>query len=128
MSPILPIQLNTVTNLNQQSLQSWAEQTISITRSKIQELKNENPDRRLILIGMHSSSSIALQVALVEQVSGVICFGFSYNTVHGPRGLPDDHLLKLNCPILFMIGQNSVRASEEELEILFLARVWCRGH
>lgn len=118
MSPILPIQLNTVTSLNQQSLQSWAEQTISITRSKIQELKNENPDRRLILIGMHSSSSIALQVALVEQVSGVICFGFSYNTVHGPRGLPDDHLLKLNCPILFMIGQNSVRASEEELEMI----------
>lgn len=118
LSPILPIQLNTVTSLNQQSLQSWAEQTISITRSKIQELKNENPDRRLLLIGMHSSSSIALQVALVEQVSGVVCFGFSYNTVHGPRGLPDDHLLKLSCPILFMIGQNSVRASEEELEMI----------
>lgn len=118
LSPILPIQLNTTTNLNQQSLQSFAEQTISITRSKIQELKNENPDRRLILIGMHSSSSLALQVSLVEQVSGVICFGFSYNTVHGPRGYPDDHLLKVNCPILFLIGQNSVRASEEELEII----------
>lgn len=118
LSPILPIQLNTATSLNQQSLQSWAEQTVSITRSKIQELKNENPDRRLFLIGMHSSSSIALQVALVEQVSGVICFGFSFNTVHGPRGLPDDHLLKVNCPILFMVGQNAVRASDEELELI----------
>ncbi|KAG5679762.1 hypothetical protein PVAND_009302 [Polypedilum vanderplanki] len=117
MSPILPIQLS-VNHImaHKQSLQSIAEQIVSITRSKIQELKAENPDRRLILIGMHSSSSLALQVALVEQVSGVVCLGFSYNTVHGPRGQPDDHVLNLNTPVLFMIGQNAARTSEEEVE------------
>lgn len=99
-----------------QSLQSIAEQIVSITRSKIQELKAENPDRRLILVGMHASSSLALQVALVEQVSGVVCFGFSYNTVHGPRGQPDDQVLNLTTPILFMIGQNAAKTSEEEVE------------
>jgi regulatory NSL complex subunit 3 len=117
MSPILPIQLQMNHLMAQkQSLQSIAEQIVSITRSKIQELKTENPDRRLILIGMHSSSSLALQVALVEQVSGVACFGFSFNTVHGPRGQPDDHILNLNTPALFMIGQNAARTSEEEVE------------
>lgn len=114
MSPILPIQLNSISPT--QSLQSCAEQIISITRSKIQELKAENPDRRLLLIGMHSSASLALQVALIEQVSGVVCFGFSYNTVHGTRGQPDDQILNTNCPVLLMIGQNAAKTNDEELE------------
>lgn len=114
---MLPVQL-TVNNAaaQKQSLQSIAEQTVSITRTKIQELKAENPDRRLILIGMSSASALALQVALVEQVSGVICFGFSYNTVHGARGQADDHFLDLTTPVLFLVGQNAARASEEEIE------------
>lgn len=117
MAPILPVQLQVNHLMTQkQSLQSIAEQLVSLTRSKIQELKAENPDRRLILIGMHASSSLALQVSLVEQVSGVVCFGFSYNTVHGPRGHPDDHILNLTTPVLFMIGQNAARTSEEEVE------------
>lgn len=117
MAPILPVQLQVNSIMTQkQSLQSIAEQIVSLTRTKIQELKAENPDRRLILVGMHASSSLALQVALVEQVSGVVCFGFSYNTVHGPRGNPDDHVLNLSTPILFMIGQNAARTSEEEVE------------
>lgn len=116
MAPILPIQLNSITPT--QSLQSCAEQIISITRSKIQELKAENPDRRLLLIGMHSSSSLALQVALIEQVSGVVCFGFSYNTVHGCRGQPDDQIINTNCPVLLMIGQNAAKTNDEELELL----------
>lgn len=89
---------------------------MSITRSKIQELRAENPDRRLIVIGMSSASALALQVALVEQVSGVVCFGFSYNTVHGVRGQADDRLLDLVTPTLFLVGQNAARSSEEEIE------------
>lgn len=117
MAPILPVQLQ-VNHLmaQKQSLQTIAEQLVSLTRTKIQELKAENPDRRIILVGMHASSALALQVSLVEQVSGIICFGFSYNTVHGPRGHPDDHILNLTTPIMFMIGQNAARTSEEEVE------------
>lgn len=117
MAPILPVQLQ-VNHLmaQKQSLQSIAEQLVSLTRTKIQELKAENPDRRIILVGMHASSALALQVSLVEQVSGIICFGFSCNTVHGPRGHPDDHILNLTTPIMFMIGQNAARTSEEEVE------------
>lgn len=114
---MLPVQLN-VNNVaaQKQSLQSIAEQTVSITRTKIQELKAENPDRRLILIGMSSASALAMQVALVEQVSGVVCFGFSYNTVHGVRGQADDHFLDLTTPVLFLVGQNAARSNEEEIE------------
>lgn len=114
---MLPVQLN-VTNFaaQKQTLQSIAEQTVSITRTKIQELKAENPDRRLILVGMSSASALAIQVALVEQVSGVVCFGFSYNTVHGVRGQADDHFLELSTPTLFLVGQNASRCSEEEIE------------
>ena len=117
MAPMLPIQLPiNSTAAQKQSLQSIAEQIVSITRTKIQELKAENPDRRLILIGLNSAAAVAMQVALVEQVSGVICFGFSYNTVHGVRGQPDDHFLDLSAPILFLVGQNAARANEEEIE------------
>lgn len=117
MAPMLPVQLNINSNAAQkQSLQSVSEQMISISRTKIQELKDENPDRRIILIGMNSASALAMQVALVEQVSGVVCFGFSYNTVHGVRGQADDHLLETSAPILFLIGQNAARSNEEEIE------------
>lgn len=114
---MLPVQLNINSFAAQkQSLQSIVEQTVSIARTKIQELKAENPDRRLILIGMNSASALAMQVALVEQVSGVVCFGFSYNTVHGVRGQADDHFLDLTTPILFLVGQNAARSNEEEIE------------
>lgn len=114
---MLPVQLN-VNGIaaQRQSLQSLAEQTVSIARTKIQELKAENPDRRLILVGMNSASALAIQVALVEQVSGVVCFGFAYNTVHGVRGQPDDMYLDLTTPTLFLVGQNAARCSEEEIE------------
>lgn len=59
---------------------------------------------------------MVLQVALVEQVSGVVCFGFSYNTVHGVRGQEDDHFLDVTTPIQFLIGQNAARCNEEEIE------------
>lgn len=114
---MLPVQLTISGAAAQmQSLQSISEQTVSITRTKIQELKAENPDRRLILIGMNSASALALQVALVEQVSGVVCFGFSYNTAHGVRGQADDHFLELTTPTLFLVGQNAARSSEEEVQ------------
>lgn len=106
MAPLLPIQIpvNNIT-IQKQSLQSIAEQTVSITRSKIQELKSENPDRKLIIVGMNSGSFVAMQVALVEQVSGVVCFGFSYNTVHGVRGQPDDYYLETLTPTMFIVGE-----------------------
>ncbi|KAL5287664.1 KANSL3 family protein [Megaselia abdita] len=104
--------------LTKQTFDQVAEQIVSLTRLKIKDLKAENPNRHIVLIGFNAGSSLALQVAFSESVSSVICMGFAYNTMTGPRGSPEDHLLDLRVPVLFAIGQNSAKASQEEMESL----------
>lgn len=119
MAAVTPVQCHVAGgSLNQQGLQYVTEQLISVSRAKIQEVKNDSPTRPIILIGMNAGAALALQVALVETVNCVVCMGFSYNTVHGVRGDPDDHLLDLQTPVLFVVGQNSTRTSAEEVESL----------
>lgn len=115
MASIAPIQ-NTVRST--QSLENITEQLIGITRSKIQDLRNEMPNRHIILVGINTGASVALQVALVENVSSVISLGFSFNTLKGVRGQPDDRILELTTPVLFVLGENSARSSQEEIESL----------
>ena len=92
-----------------QPLEQVAEQIVSLSRVKIQELRQEDSTRSIILIGFGAGSAFALQVAMSELVAGVVCLGFSYNTINGPRGNPDDRILDIKVPILFVIGQNSQR-------------------
>lgn len=104
--------------LTKQTFDQVAEQIVSLTRLKIKDLKAENSNRHIVLIGFNAGASLALQVAFSESVSSVLCMGFAYNTMTGPRGSPEDHLLDLKVPVLFVIGQNSARASQEEMESL----------
>jgi len=82
-----------------------AETIVSLTRVKIHELRTENPSRGIILVGFNAGSALALQVALSESVACVVCMGFAYNTMRGPRGTPDDRMLDIKAPILFVIGR-----------------------
>uniref|UniRef100_A0A182M4Q3 KANL3/Tex30 alpha/beta hydrolase-like domain-containing protein n=1 Tax=Anopheles culicifacies TaxID=139723 RepID=A0A182M4Q3_9DIPT len=119
MSSVIPIQgTQTKTNLDKQTLQMLAENMVTSTRAKIQQVRSNTPNRSIILVGFDAGSAIALQIGLVESVSCVICLGFSYNTYNGVRGTPDDHIVDITCPVLFVIGQNSARASHEEIEML----------
>lgn len=43
----------------------------------------------------------------MEPVSAVICLGFPMNTVEEKRGQPDDSILNLNVPTLFVIGKHA---------------------
>lgn len=43
----------------------------------------------------------------VAGVAGVVCLGLPLLTAAGPRGEPEDCILDLPCPILFVIGQNA---------------------
>jgi len=95
------------THLAQYPLSQIAEQIVSLTRVKIQELRHEDSTRNIIVIGFNSGSALALQVAMSENVSGVVCLGFAYNTLNGVRGTPEDRLLEIKIPILFVVGQNS---------------------
>ncbi|XP_015019942.2 uncharacterized protein LOC6580862 isoform X5 [Drosophila mojavensis] len=107
---------NTNDRIGGQNLDQVAETIVSLTRVRIHELRIENPNRGIILIGFNAGSALALQVAMSESVACVICMGFAYNTLRGPRGAPDDRLLDIKAPILFVIGQNSARSSQEEME------------
>ncbi|XP_067627115.1 KAT8 regulatory NSL complex subunit 3 isoform X2 [Eurosta solidaginis] len=107
-----------VGHIARQPLDQVAEQIVSITRVKIQELRNENTQRSIILIGFNAGAALALQVAMSENVACVVCMGFAYNTFNGVRGAPDDRILDIKIPILFVIGQNSAKSSTEEIESL----------
>lgn len=93
-----------------QTLECVTEQLIAITRSKIQDLRNEMPNRHIILVGINTGAAIALQVALVETVSSIVCMGFAFNTIKGTRGAPDDRILDITTPVLFILGENSARS------------------
>ncbi|XP_073844658.1 reduction in Cnn dots 1 isoform X2 [Musca autumnalis] len=105
-------------HISRQPLEQVAEQIVSLTRVKILELRNENPQRSIILIGFNAGASLALQVGMSENVACIVCMGFAYNTYNGVRGTPDDRILDIKVPILFVIGQNSARSSQEEIESL----------
>lgn len=93
-----------------QSMESVSEQLVAITRSKIQDLRNEMPNRHIILIGINTGAAIAMQVALVESVSSIVCMGYAFNTIRGTRGAPDDRILDITIPVLFILGENSARS------------------
>lgn len=97
-------------HISRQPLDQVAEQIVSLTRVKIQELRNEVPQRSIILIGFNAGAALALQVAMSESVACVVCMGFAYNTYNGVRGTPDDRILEIKVPILFVVGQNSARS------------------
>ncbi|XP_039227885.1 uncharacterized protein LOC6530332 isoform X2 [Drosophila yakuba] len=107
---------NTNNRIGNQNLDQVSETIVSLTRVKINELRTDNPSRGIILVGFNAGSALALQVALSESVACVVCMGFAYNTARGPRGTPDDRMLDIKAPILFVIGQNSARTSQEEME------------
>lgn len=111
MANVVPIQMNIVGKLIQhQPIQTVAEQMIAVSRAKIQEIRHESSNRHIILVGFNAGAAVALQVALVENVNSVICIGFAFNTLNGARGQPDDKILDLTTPVMFVLGQNSERS------------------
>lgn len=54
----------------------------------------------------------------MEHVTAVICLGFPFNTVEGKRGSPDDTLMDIRCPVMFVIGQNASLVRPGDLEDL----------
>lgn len=54
----------------------------------------------------------------MEHVTAVICLGFPFTTVEGKRGTPDDTLMDIRCPVMFVIGQNATLVKPDDLEDL----------
>lgn len=93
------------------TMTSCLDQLFSVTRGKIQDVKADYPGRHIILVGFSAGATLALQLAQVESVLCVVSLGFSLLTAEGRRGEPDDNLLELQCPVLFVIGQCSNTSS-----------------
>ncbi|XP_065092627.1 KAT8 regulatory NSL complex subunit 3-like isoform X2 [Ochlerotatus camptorhynchus] len=119
MASVIPITMPPQGNaVLKQSIQNVSEQMVAVTRAKIQEVRQEAPNRPIILVGFNTGAALAIQIGLVEAVSCIVCLGFAFNTVNGTRGAPDDHITDITAPVLFVIGQMSARSSQEEIEFL----------
>ncbi|KAL1122662.1 hypothetical protein AAG570_002989, partial [Ranatra chinensis] len=81
------------------------EQMLIATRAKLAELRSDYIGKKIILVGLNTGAALACQVALLEHVTAVVCLGFPFNTVEDKRGQPDDGILNLTVPVLFVVGQ-----------------------
>lgn len=87
------------------------DQMVVATRAKLQEIRTDCPGRPIILVGFNTGGALACQIAEMEPVTAVVCLGFPLWTVDGARGEPDDMLMELQVPVLFVIGQCALTAS-----------------
>ncbi|XP_063695745.1 KAT8 regulatory NSL complex subunit 3 [Culicoides brevitarsis] len=119
MAAVVPVQVPVTGSMGKnQPLQSVTEQLLFTTRAKLQEIRQETPERPIILVGFNAGAALALQVGVVEPVNCIITLGFGYNTINGVRGTPEDNILSVQVPVLFIVGQNAARSSPEEIETL----------
>ncbi len=101
----------------------FLQQMIAVVTARVREVRRLHPDRPVILIGWGVGAAVNCQVAVMEAqsapavgaaspggISGLVCLGFPMFTLDGIRGEPDDPILELRIPILFVVGQNASQA------------------
>ncbi|KAG7190135.1 hypothetical protein KM043_006267 [Ampulex compressa] len=103
---------------NRVTMMVCIDQLVQATRTKIQDVRSDCPGRPIILVGFNTGAALACQVAQMEHVTAVICLGFPFSTVEGKRGTPDDTLMDIRCPVMFVIGQNATLVRQDDLEDL----------
>ncbi|XP_058800499.1 KAT8 regulatory NSL complex subunit 3 isoform X2 [Phymastichus coffea] len=103
---------------NRLTVMAGIEQLIQATRGKIQDARADYPSRPIILIGFNSGAGIACQIGQMEHVTAIVCLGFPFSTVDGRRGTPEDTILDLRCPVMFIIGQHSTISRVDDIEDL----------
>ncbi|CAH1099657.1 unnamed protein product [Psylliodes chrysocephalus] len=116
LATVVTVPTNFGSTGHRMTMPSILDQLFSVTRGKIQDVRDDFPGKNIILVGFNSGAALALQVAQVEPVLCVISVGFSLLTAEGLRGEPDDNVLELQCPVLFVIGQCSNTSNQEDLE------------
>nr|CAH7718441.1 unnamed protein product [Callosobruchus chinensis] len=89
-------------------------------RAKLDEARTSFPGRPVVLVGVRAGASLALRLAKAEPgvATCVVAIGFSLLTAEGRRGEPDDEMLELHSPVLFVVGEKSDTSTQEDLEDL----------
>ncbi|KAL1508927.1 hypothetical protein ABEB36_003746 [Hypothenemus hampei] len=118
LGQVMSVPTNFGSASHRMTMTNCIDQMFSFARGRIQEVRENFPGRNIILAGIGVGATLALQVAHVENVFCVIALGFSMLTADGKRGEPDDSLLELQCPVLFIIGQCSSTTFQEDLDDL----------
>uniref|UniRef100_T1IM69 KAT8 regulatory NSL complex subunit 3 n=1 Tax=Strigamia maritima TaxID=126957 RepID=T1IM69_STRMM len=116
MGKVVPVTMNAVNTGSTLTINQCLEHLIGAIRTKVSELQTNFPNRSIVLIGWNVGALAACHVALVENVSLVVCLGFPFVGMNGKRGDVDDPLLECRVPILFFIGQNANLCRQDDLE------------
>ncbi|XP_033126456.1 KAT8 regulatory NSL complex subunit 3-like [Anneissia japonica] len=118
MGKVVPITMHVSSGGSGVTLSQCLEHMIGAVKSKVLELKSQYPNRPIILIGWNIGALVACQVALTDSLSGVVCLGFPSMGISGIRGSVEDPLLDSKVPTLFVIGQDSSVANQDDIEDL----------
>lgn len=116
LGKVIPVTVNMFSGRSQLNIGQCLEHLVAAVRSKIGELRTNFANRPIILIGWNAGALAACQIALVENVTAVVCLGFPFTGVSGKRGDVDDPLFDSRRPILFIIGQTADLCSQDDLE------------
>ncbi|XP_014212187.1 KAT8 regulatory NSL complex subunit 3 isoform X2 [Copidosoma floridanum] len=118
LGTVVTVNANLSLNANRMTVLNTLEQLVQASRTKIQDVKVELPNRPIILIGFNTGAGIACQVGLSEHVTAIVCLGFPLSTVDGKRGSSDDLMLDLRCSVMFVIGEKASVARVDDVEAM----------
>lgn len=89
-----------------------------LVNEKVHHCRTSFSNRPVILVGFHHGSLIAAHCALQcgRSVCAIVCLGFPLKGINGVRGELDDPILELSTPVQFIIGENSMMTSLDDIE------------